>query len=141
MTLHTADEVAERLALAAVLIGEDVAAGLLVDDRLMDMHGRSGLTLNGLGHEGSIHIVLERCLADRALEHEDLIGKLDGIAVAQVDFKLARAFLVDQRVDLQPLSLEMVDIVDQFVEFVDAGDRIALPPMARPERPTGGVSG
>ncbi len=66
-------------------------------------------------------------LADRALEQEHLVGKLDRIAVAQVDFELGRSLFMDQRVDLQPLFLrEMVDVVDQFVEFVDAGDRITL---------------
>jgi hypothetical protein len=48
--------------------------------------------------------------------------------MAQIDLELARAFLVDQRVDLQPLRLgEVVDVVDQLVELVDAGDGIALP--------------
>jgi hypothetical protein len=45
--------------------------------------------------------------------------------VAQIDLQLRRAFLVDQRVDLQPLLVgEVVDVVDQLVELVDAGDRI-----------------
>jgi hypothetical protein len=54
-------------------------------------------------------------------------AKLDRVAVAQVDLELGRPFLVDERVDLQALLFgEMIDVVDQFVELVDAGDRIAL---------------
>lgn len=41
MLLHAADEVAEGLAFTAIGIGKHVAAGLLVDNRLVDMHGRS----------------------------------------------------------------------------------------------------
>ena len=71
--------------------------------------------------------MLHRRFADRALEQEYLVGKLDRIAVAKVDLQLRRALLVDQRVDLQTLLFrEVVDVVDQFVELVDAGDRIAL---------------
>jgi hypothetical protein len=101
------------------------------------------LALDGLGHEGGVHVVFQRRLADRALEHEHLIGEFHRVAVAQVDFKLTGAFLVIRRVDLQPLAFgEMIDVVDQFVEFVDARDRIALTAANGTARtPTGGVSG
>ncbi len=67
-----------------------------------------------LGHEGRVHLVAERRLADRALEQEHLVGELQRIAVAQVDLHLRRAFLVDQRVDLEALRLgEVVDVVEQ----------------------------
>ena len=116
-------------------IGKDVLAGFLVDDRLVDVHRRARLALDGLGHEGRIGVVLQRRLADRALEHEHLVGELDRIAVAQVDLELAGALLVDQRVDLEALALgEMVDVVDQLVELVDAGDRIARAAADRPAR-------
>ena len=79
--------------------------------------------------------MLERRFADGALEQEHLVGELDRIAVAQIDFELAGALFVDQRVDLQALAFgEMVDVVDEFVEFVDAGDRIA---RAAADRPAG----
>ena len=62
-----------------------------------------------------------------ALEHEHLVGKLDRVAMAQVDFELRRTLFMDQRVDLETLLLrEVIDIVDQFVELVDACDRVAL---------------
>ena len=120
--------------------GENIAPGFLVDDRLVDMHRGARLALHRLRHEGRIHVVLQRRFADGALEQEHLIGKLDRIAVTQIDFHLRRAFLMDQRVDLQALAFgEMIDVVDEFVELVDGGDGIALPPpIGRPERPTGG---
>ena len=119
----------------AVLVGEDVPAGLRVDDRLVDVHGRARLALDRLCHEGRIGLVLQRGLADRALEQEHLVGKLDRVAVAQIDLELPRAFLVDQRVDLQALHFrEVVDVVDQFVELVDAGDGIALAARDRAAR-------
>ncbi|MNT04850.1 hypothetical protein D3C72_1394430 [compost metagenome] len=88
------------------------------------MHGRTRLALHRFCHEGGVDAVLQRRLADGALEQENLIGKLDGVAVAQVDLQLRRAFLVD----LEALLFrEVIDIVDQLVELVDAGDGIALP--------------
>ncbi len=127
MALHTADEMAEGFAFTAIFIGENVAPGLLVDNRLMNMHRRTRLALNRLGHEGCIHIMLERCFTDRALEQKYLIGQFNRIAMAQVDFKLSCTFFVDQRIDLKALAFrEMIDVVDQFVELVDASNRIAL---------------
>ncbi len=42
---------------------------------------------------------------------------------------------MDQRVDLQALAFgEMVDVVDELVELVDAGDRIAGAAADRPAR-------
>jgi hypothetical protein len=106
-----------------------------VDHRLVDVHRVAGFALHRLGHEGGVHVVLQRCLADRALHQEHLVGKRHRVAVAQVDFQLRRAFLVDQRVDLQPLRLaEMVDVVDQLVILVDAGDRIGVTARNLPAR-------
>ena len=76
----------------------------LFDHRLVDVHGRARLVLHRLGHEGGEGVVLERRLADRALEDEDLVGELDRVAVQQVDLDLAGAVLVDHRVDLEPLA-------------------------------------
>ncbi len=99
------------------------------------MHGRSRLALDRLRHEGRIHVVLQRGFPDRALEQEHLVGKLDRIAVTQIDFELRRAFLVDQRVDLEALALgEVIDVVDEFVELVDAGDGIPLSAADRAAR-------
>ncbi len=103
--------------------------------RLVDVHRRSRLAGHRLGHEGRVHVVAQRRLADRALELEDLVGEHQRVAVAQVDLHLRRAFLVDQRVDLEFLRLgEIVDVVEQVVELVDRGDRIGLARRLRPSR-------
>jgi hypothetical protein len=118
--LHAADEVPEGLAFRPSSRVKTFLPRLLLDDRLVDVHGRSRLALDRLGHEGGVGVVLHRRLADGALEQEHLVGQFDGIAVAQVDLELARTLLVDERVDLEPLALgEMVDVVDQLVELVD----------------------
>ena len=112
----------------AVRIAEDVLAGLLVDDALVNVHGAAGLLGMRLGHEGGVHLVPQRRLARGALEQECLVGKIERLAVQQVDFHLRRAVLVDQRVDLDVLRLaEGVDIVEQRIEFVDRGDAVGLP--------------
>ena len=91
-----------------------------VGDRMVDVHGGAGLRRDRLRHEGRVHLVAERRLADRALEQEHLVGELDRIAVAQIDLHLRRAVLVVQRVDLQPLRLgEAVDVVEELLELVD----------------------
>ena len=66
-------------------------------------------------------LLLERRLADRALEEEDLVGELHRVAVEKVDLDLAGAALLDDGVDLEALRLgEIVDVVDHLVVFVDA---------------------
>ncbi len=84
--------------------------------------------------------MLQRRFANGALEQEHLVGKLDRIAMGRL-FPAAPGILVDQRIDLETLLFgEVIDIVDQLVEFVDTGDGVALPPtMERPDRPFGGL--
>ena len=111
----------------AVLVGKDVPSRFDVDHRLVDVHRGSRLTLHRLRHERRVDAVLQRRFADRALEEEDLVGQFYRVAVPQIDLELGGPFLVNERVDLQALLLgEMVDVVDQFIELVDAGDRIPL---------------
>ncbi len=108
---------------------------LAVDHRLVDVHGRARLARHRFGHERRVHVVAKRSLADGALELEDLVGEYERIAVAQVDLHLRRAFLVDQRVDLELLLLgELVDVVEQIVELVDRGDRVGLARELGPAR-------
>ena len=60
-------------------------------------------------------------------------ASVERIAMQEIDLHLRRAFLVDQRVDLQALRFrEIVDVVEQVVELVDRGDRIGLPRRLRP---------
>ncbi len=97
----------------AVLVGKDIGPGFDVEDRLVDMHRRARLAGDRLGHEGGVHVVTQRRLADRPLEQEHLVGQLDRIAVPQIDLHLRRAVLMRQRIDLQPLRLgEFVDVVE-----------------------------
>jgi hypothetical protein len=102
--LEAAHEVQELGRLLAVRAGEDVA-GPGVEHRMVDVHGRPGLALDGLGHEGGEAVVLERRLADQALEVEHVVGEPDRVAVAQVDLELPRAAFLGDAVDLDALDL------------------------------------
>ena len=65
-------------------------------------------------------------------------ASVERVAVAQVDLHLRRAFLVDQRVDLEVLRFrEVVDVVEEVVELVDRRDRIGLARRLRPPRAAG----
>ncbi|MNH18909.1 hypothetical protein D3C79_786300 [compost metagenome] len=119
--------VQEQFAHAAVVVAEDVLAGGHVDHALVQVHGTAWLAGHGLGHEGGGHIVLERGLAHGALEHQDLVGQVQGVAVTEVDFHLRRAVFVDQRVEVQLLQFApVVDVFEQRVEFVGGFDRERL---------------
>ena len=127
MQLHAAEECPEQFAFSLAIAENVIARG--IHHRLVNVHGTAGLALNGLGHKGRIHVVLQSGFPQRALEQENLIGQLQRVAVVEVDFELGRPFLMDQRLDLQPLSFgEIVDVVDQIVELVDCGHRIAVAP-------------
>ena len=90
----------------AVRVGEDVPPRLDVVDRLVDVHRRARLARHRLRHEGRVHVVAERRLADRPLELEHLVGEHQRVAVAEIDLHLRGALLVDQRVDLEVLRSE-----------------------------------
>jgi hypothetical protein len=63
--------------------------------------------------------VLERGFTHGALEHQDLVGQRQGIAMTEVDFHLRGAVFVDQGVQIQLLQLApVVDVFEQRVEFV-----------------------
>lgn len=101
--LQAADVVQEQLAHAAVFIGEDRLAGGDVDHALVQVHGATRLVGDRLGHERGSDVVLERGLTHGALEHGDLVGQIQCVAVTEVDFHLRRAVFVDQRVRVQAL--------------------------------------
>ncbi len=120
--------VEEQLAHGTVGIGEDVLPGLDVHHALVQVHGAARLAGHGLGHEGGGHVVLERRLAHGALEHQDLVGQVQGLTVTEVDFHLRGAFLVDQGVQIQALGLApVVHVLEQRVELVGRidGKRLA----------------
>ena len=84
--------------------------------------------------------MLERGLAQGALEQEGLVGELERVAVVEVDLHLRRTGLVGQRVDVDLLRLApVVDVLEDRVELVDRVDaerlaRRLLPPRAADRR-------
>jgi hypothetical protein len=90
-----------------------------------------------LGHERCVHLVSQRRFARRALEHECLVGEIQRIAVQQVDFHLRRTVFVDQGVDRDVLLFaELVDVVEQRIEFIDGRDAVRLATGLRAPRTT-----
>ena len=127
IALQAADVIEEQLRRLAVPAGKDVLAGFGIQHRLMDMHGRARLVLMGLGHEGCIHVVLQGRLAHGALEQEHLVGKLQRIAVIEIDLELGRAAFMGQRIDIQFLGFAVVvDILDDRIEIIGGVDAIGL---------------
>ncbi len=106
-----------------------------VHQRLMDMHGAAGLVLHRLRHEGGVDIMLQRHLADEALEYQHLVGEPHRIAVVEIDLELGGARLVDQRVDLEIRRLRIgIDMLDQILVL---GDRLEPVRLGRAFRPAG----
>src|SRR5438874_5299800 len=80
-----------------------------------------------LCHEGRIHVMLQRGLAHGALEQEDLIGKLQRIAMIKVDLELRRAAFMAQRIDIEFLRLaEIINVLDDRIEIIGGVDAIGL---------------
>ncbi|MNN29625.1 hypothetical protein D3C81_1432370 [compost metagenome] len=69
------------------------------------MHRAARLVGEGLGHEGRADAVLERGFMQGALEHDELIGQAQGIAVAEVDLHLRRAAFVAKGVQVELLGI------------------------------------
>ena len=83
------------------------------------MHGTARFIGDRLGHEGCHHIVLERRLAQSPLEHENLVGQRERVAVTEIDLHLGGPFLMDQRIDIQPLGFApVVHILEQGIKLV-----------------------
>ena len=71
--------------------------------------------------------MLERGFTHGALEHGDLVGQVQGVAMAEVDLHLRRAVFMDQRVQVQALDLApVVDVFEQRIELVGGIDRERL---------------
>ena len=114
---------------------EQVGAGREVEHALVEVHRAARLALHGLRHEGRVDAVLERGLAQRALEQERLVGELERLAVVEVDLHLGGAALVGQGVDVDDLRLApVVDVLEDRVELVDRLDAVALARRFRPAR-------
>ena len=137
--LQAADEMAEHVAVRPARVGEQVLAGLLVDQRDVQVHGAARLVLHRLGHEGGIDAVLQRHLAHDALEHQHLVGQAHRVAVQEVDLQLGGARFMDQGVDRQARRLGIfVDRVDQVFVFCDRFQAIGLGRGLGPARAAGG---
>ena len=115
------------MARLAIVVGEDIAAGLHIDDALVDVHGAARLVFQGLGHERGIAAVFECGFANGALEQEDLVCEMHRVAMDEVDFKLRRAAFLNDRIDLKVLQFrEFIDIVDDLVVLVDGAEAVGL---------------
>ena len=71
--------------------------------------------------------MLECGLTYRALEKEDLIRKIQGIAVIEIDLQLRRSALMADRVDVDLLGFAIVvDILDYGIKVICRVDTIGL---------------
>ncbi len=83
--------------------------------------------LMGLCHESCVHVVLQGRLAHGALEQEHLIGKLKGIAMVEIDFKLGRAAFMGQRINIQFLGFAViVNILNDGIKIIGRVNAISL---------------
>ncbi|CAI8245021.1 MAG: Uncharacterised protein [SAR116 cluster bacterium] len=91
------------------------------------MHGAAGLFLHRLCHEGSMYIVIKRCLPDCTLEQKGLVGQFQRLAMIEINLHLRRARLMAERVDVDLLHFTMiVNILKQRIEFIHRIDAISL---------------
>jgi len=91
------------------------------------MHGAARLAGDRLGHEGGVHVVAQRRFAHRALEKEHLIGQAQRLRMKKIDFHLACANFVNQRIHIEfHLVAEVVNFFKQRVELVDGIDAVGL---------------
>jgi len=97
--LQAGDEMAQQRAVAAVGLGEQIAA-MEVDQALVQVHRAGRLAADRLGNEDRLHAVLQGELARCELEQKGLIGQVQRLAMHQIDLELADADLVDPAVGL-----------------------------------------
>ena len=122
IALQAADEMVEQGAGLALFTGKQVVA-LGVDQALVNVHRAARLVGHRLGHEGRVHAVAQRRLPEDALEHDHLVRQRQRVAVLEVDFHLAGAFFVDQRVQVEMHCLAVVvHLLEQRIELVDRVD-------------------
>ena len=127
ITLQAANVVEEQLGRLAIATGENIAARFGIHHRLMQMHGGAGFIGMGLGHEGGIHVMLQGGLAHGALEHENLIGQFQRVAVVEVDLQLGGAGFMRQRIDIQFLGFAIiVNVFHHGIEIIGRINAIGL---------------
>ena len=91
---HTGNEVACGLGQLVFGTGFEERVGVAFEEGEVGVHAAAGVLGEGLGHEGCIHAERVGDFLDDGAEGHDVIGGLQGIGVAQVDFILAGAGFV-----------------------------------------------
>ena len=106
MAQQARDELAAdlgELVLRALLVeGVDVA----LEERHVRVHAAAGLAAERLRHERRVDALLDRDLFDHGAERHDVVGRREGVGVAQVDLVLAGAALVVAELDRDAEVLE-----------------------------------
>ena len=77
----------------------------------MNVHSGAVHAEDRLRHEGRVEAVVEGDLLDDQLERRDVVGRVDGVPVLEVDLVLAGGDLVVRRLDLEAHRLEGDDDV------------------------------
>ena len=126
-----------QLELRAGLV-EHVAVAL--EQRHVRVHARPGVLGERLGHERGVDPLVERDLLHRQPERHHVVGRGQGVGVAQVDLLLARRPLVVAELDRDAHALQhhdraapevVRDHVRRVVEIAAGVDRLRLAPRLR----------
>ena len=91
---HTGDEVACGLGQLVFGTGFEECVGVAFEEGEVGVHAAAGVLGEGLGHEGCVHAQRVGDFLDDGAEGHDVVGGLQGVGVAQVDFVLAGAGFV-----------------------------------------------
>ncbi|BAI65154.1 predicted NAD/FAD-dependent oxidoreductase [Rothia mucilaginosa DY-18] len=91
---HTGDEVARGLGQLVFGAGFEECVGVAFEEGEVGVHAAAGVLGEGLGHEGCVHAQRVGDFLDDGAEGHDVVGGLQGVGVAQVDFILAGAGFV-----------------------------------------------
>jgi hypothetical protein len=88
------DERARRL--RQLILGAGLVEGVLIalEQGHVGVHARAGVVGEGLGHEGGPHALLHRHFLHHQAERHDVVGRGQGVGVAQVNLLLARRTFV-----------------------------------------------
>ena len=79
--------------------GLEEGVGVALEQRHVGVHAGARVTGEGLRHERRVHALLDRDLFDHGAERHDVVGRGEGVGVAQVDLVLAGARLVVAELD------------------------------------------
>ena len=91
---HTGDEVACGLGQLVFGTGFEECVGVAFEEGEVGVHAAAGVLGEWLGHEGCVHAQRVGDFLDDGAEGHDVVGGLQGVGVAQVDFVLAGAGFV-----------------------------------------------